>query len=254
MSTCFIIQPFDKGKFDRRYSEVYEPAITECGLTPYRVDQDPSVQIPIVDIEEGIRDSTICLADITIDNPNVWFELGFAISAKKPVVMVCSSERTTKFPFDVQHRSIIIYKIESPSDFESLKQQIVERIHATLKKAESLQFVASGAQVSIEGLAQHELIVLAALAGNLNQPAEIVSTTTLKRDVTASGFTSLAYTIGLKLLTDKGLIRYELYQDYHDNEWWGYLLTDAGWDWIMKHQDSFAMRQSTKLETDDIPF
>src|SRR5688500_4903361 len=101
MSNCFIIQPFDGGRFDKRFQDVFEPAVAESGLTPYRVDKDPNVTIPIEDIESNIRSAVVCLADITLDNPNVWFELGFAIASNKPVVLVCGDERTSRFPFDV---------------------------------------------------------------------------------------------------------------------------------------------------------
>jgi hypothetical protein len=78
----------------------------------------------VLDFERGIQDARLCFADITEDNPNVWFELGYAIACKKEVVLVCSKERTTKFPFDMQHRTIIHYGTGSPSDFESLGRQI----------------------------------------------------------------------------------------------------------------------------------
>ncbi len=90
MTTCFVIQPFDGGKFDKRFSGVYKPAIEQAGLEAYRVDSDPGVSVPIESIEKGIRQATICLADISTDNPNVWYELGFAFASKRPVVMVCS--------------------------------------------------------------------------------------------------------------------------------------------------------------------
>lgn len=77
MATCFVMQPFDGGTFDRRYDDVFAPAIRDAELDPYRVDQDPKVSIPIQEIESGIRESQICLAEITQDNPNVWFELGY---------------------------------------------------------------------------------------------------------------------------------------------------------------------------------
>ena len=88
MGICFVIQPFDAGPFDKRYEDVFVPAIEDAGLEPYRVDRDPAATIPIQDIEEGIRRADSCLADISLSNPNVWFELGFAIAAGKPVVLV----------------------------------------------------------------------------------------------------------------------------------------------------------------------
>jgi nucleoside 2-deoxyribosyltransferase len=53
------------------------------------VDQDPTADILIDDIETGIRESDICLADRTADNPNIWYEVGFALANGKPVVMIC---------------------------------------------------------------------------------------------------------------------------------------------------------------------
>ena len=139
-NTCFVIQPFDSGKFDKRYKDVYEPAIRKAGLNPYRVDQDPKVQVPIESIEEGIRQASICLADITTDNPNVWYELGYAFATNRPVIMVCSQERQgNTYPFDIRHRTILHYQTESMSDFEELGTQLTERILERLKDVEPEQ-------------------------------------------------------------------------------------------------------------------
>ena len=103
MSTCFVVQPFDGGKFDKRYEDIFAPAIKDAGLEPYRIDRDPSVQIPIDDIEKGIRTASLCLVDISTDNPNVWFELGFAIAAQVEVILVCcSDERKTPVSFPIR--------------------------------------------------------------------------------------------------------------------------------------------------------
>ena len=60
MQTCFVIQPFDSGKFDKRYESVFKPAIEAAGLESYRVDRDPAVEVPIDAIEDGIRNAAIC--------------------------------------------------------------------------------------------------------------------------------------------------------------------------------------------------
>ena len=63
MSTCFVIQPFDQGPFDKRFDDIFQPAISAAGLEAYRVDRDPRVSIPIEEIEPGIRNAEVCLAD-----------------------------------------------------------------------------------------------------------------------------------------------------------------------------------------------
>ena len=38
MRTCFVIQPFDRGAYDKRFEDILTPAIESTALMPYRVD------------------------------------------------------------------------------------------------------------------------------------------------------------------------------------------------------------------------
>lgn len=253
MGTCFVMQPFDQAVFDQRYEDVFVPAITEAGLEPYRVDQDPKVSIPIQDIESGIQDADICLAEITEDNPNVWFELGYAIACRKEVVLVCSKERTTRFPFDIQHRTIITYPTGSPRDFKKLQKDITIRIKAYLEKAQTLSVVSEISKVTkFEGLEQHEVVCLATLAENLAHPGDIASVYQIKRDMESSGFTKVASTIAIVMLLKKQFITQEEFQDETGEYYTGYKLTEAGWEWVLSNKDKFVLHKP-KPE-DDIPF
>ena len=120
MRKSFVIQPFYNDKFDKRFGDIFKRTIEKSGFEAYRIDKDLSVRIPIDEIEKNISDSQICFAEITTDNPNIWYELGFAFACEKNVIMICSEERTGKFLFDIQHRHIITYKTSSKSDFELL--------------------------------------------------------------------------------------------------------------------------------------
>lgn len=64
MPVCFVIQPFDFGKFDKRHADVYQPAIKAAGLEAYRVDRDPRVEVPIEAIEAGIRTAILSLSGL----------------------------------------------------------------------------------------------------------------------------------------------------------------------------------------------
>lgn len=265
MDTCFIIQPFDNSQFDKRYIDIIKPTIEKLDLEPYRVDEDHGSNIPINDIEDGIKSSLICLADITLDNPNVWYELGYAISANKPVIMICSQDRKTKFPFDVQHRTIIRYSTESPQDFEKLKTDIENRVKAILQKKETLSKISSDSIAKVEGLAQHELVSLVAIAENLDNPEDNVSSYVIKRDIENSGFTKMAAVLGLQSLTKKQFISSQEYQDYYNNNepYIGYQLTESGWNWVLENQERFEMRKPVQeiqqsyeidIDPDEIPF
>ena len=254
MGTCFVMQPFDQAVFDQRYEDIFVPAIKEAGLEPYRVDQDPKVSIPIQDIETGIRDAAICLAEITTDNPNVWFELGYAIAFRKEVVLVCSKERKTKFPFDIQHRTIIIYPTGSPRDFEKLEKDITTKIKAYIQKAEALAVVSDISKLTkFEGLDHHEVVCLAALAENLQHPEDNTPVYVIKRDMESSGFTKIAATIAIASLLQKNLIKQGEFQDPEFGEYYtGFLLTKEGWKWILSNKDKFVLK-NPKTE-DQFPF
>ena len=211
------MQPFDGGTFDKRYDSVFAPAINAAGIEPYRVDHDPSVSVPIQDIEKGIKDSDICFADITTDNPNVWFELGFALAIPRDVVLVCSEERTSRYPFDVQHRTIIKYKIGAPQDFEELKGKITKRIQAVLKKSEEIGRVTSLSVVKdTEGLNQHELVALVTVMQNSFLSQGYVPAWQVKNDMNSAGFTNIAVGIALKTLAAKGMVESELWNDQNE--------------------------------------
>jgi hypothetical protein len=125
---CFVIQPFDEEN-NKRYQNVIEPAIQDAELEPYRVDMDKSVQVPIKSIEEKIKESEICFADISDDNPNVWYEVGFAVACEKKLVLACSDKRE-KYPFDIQHKNIVNYKART--GHKKLKKEITARLKALL--------------------------------------------------------------------------------------------------------------------------
>jgi hypothetical protein len=260
MTNCFVIQPFDSGKFDKRFDDVYRPAIEAAGIDAYRVDRDPKVEIPIEAIEDGIRSAAICLADITTDNPNVWYELGFAFASGSPVVMVCSEERTTrKYPFDIQHRTVINYKTESSSDFSDLRHTLTSRIKALLDKSAAMRQIADSEQVApSRGLSQPELMVLAALAGETGLPASSASVWSLKRDVEQSGLTAIGFSLGFRRLAAKDLIEAIRECDEQGEQYDAARLTPDGWDWVERNDSLFVLSKKPGAKDhgpdDDIPF
>ena len=262
MGTCFVIQPFDGGKFDKRYEDVFAPAIRAADLEPYRVDRDPSVSIPIEDIQRGIENATACLADITTDNPNVWFELGYAIAAQKEVAMICcSDERTTKFPFDVQHRTIITYRTESSSDFEVLRGKIEARLKAMLQRREKMRDVAELQPVAtVEGLNQHQMAVLVSVAEVIDSPEGAVASYQIKQAMNQAGFTDIATTLGLKTLLDKDMLRSFEDSDINGNQYACYRLTNFGLNWLLQNEHNLVLtrpkrqRASGPPPSEEIPF
>ncbi|MDQ3006920.1 MAG: hypothetical protein M3R47_16250 [Chloroflexota bacterium] len=96
----------------------------------------------------------------------------------------------------------IKYATKSTSDFEKLKSLITARLKACLQKAETLTTVSEIRRLAkFEGLDQHEVVALAALAENLDHPDDNAAAFQIKRDMEVSGFTKVATALALKSLT-----------------------------------------------------
>jgi nucleoside 2-deoxyribosyltransferase len=131
MPTCFVMQPFDKGKYDLLYITVFEQAIKNAGLIAYRVDKDLAASDLRHRTLAGIREADICFAEITDNNPNVMFEIGYAFCLGKEVVMI--SEGRNEIPFHFQYNPVTLYKSDSQSDLAELASTITKRLTALLE-------------------------------------------------------------------------------------------------------------------------
>lgn len=242
---CCVFQPFDKGPYDKRYDDTIVPAIKAAGLEPYRVDRDDGAVIPIQTLHEEIRSATLCLADIGARNPNVMYELGFAIASGKDVVIICSNQLSEQFPFDIQHRGIILYASDSARDFEKLKSDICNRIEAVLKRQATTEAIAAASPVkTTEGLRPHEIASLAFVMVNADSGGSGASSFSIKADMEKAGYTTAAAQLGLIRLTRVGFVEAYEEHDYNDNSYTAYRLTREGEDWLLDNQDKLQIRVS----------
>lgn len=240
---CFVIQPFDGGKFDKRYEDVYKPAITAAGLTTYRVDEDDLSQVPIDTIEQKIRASVICVADITSNNPNVWYEVGYAFASKKTVILVCSDERKENYPFDVRNRNILNYKTESASDYQEFREKLTKRI-SKLKSAGVIQAVDSVSKTAdtSESLTCQETAFLGAILLNQDRLDEYIPAWRVKEQMKRDGLNEISFNICMRKLLVKKLIETSVVDDYNGNEYNGIIITQEGNEWILKNEDKFTVK------------
>ncbi len=262
---CFIIQKFDGGHYDGLYEEVFALAIRAAGLEPYRVDRDPSASIPIEDIEKHISEAAACFAEISEDNPNVWFELGCAIANEKPLCMVCSTTRD-RFPFDVQHRRIIRYpQNPKPSDFDKLKEGITERLKAAVAKDATLKKSADAAIAlaiapDTSGLQPHELLALTLIYTYHYDYG--ISAWGLAQDMEKGGYTRTASNLAIAGLQRKGLVTFKEDHDRDGDPVKLWSVSDDGEEWLLKNQDVLNLRSGknqpqpagAEIANEDIPF
>lgn len=262
---CCVFQPFDnKGPYDKRYDDTIAPAIKATGLEPYRVDRDDGAVILYETLHEEIKSATLCLADISALNPNVMYELGFALASGKDVVIICSTQLSSKFPFDIQHRGVIQYASDSISDFEKLKSDITNRIEALVKKQASVQNIVAASPVkTTEGLLPHEISALAIILANRKGDDGGASLWSVKNDMDKAGFNDAGTNLALIALGAKSLIEETPLVDQNGEPDASYVLTPAGVEWLLTNQDKLELRKPSRRQSvslgqgitdDDVPF
>ena len=236
MQQCFVIQPFDGKKFDKRYEDVFKPAILDAGLDPYRVDQDPSTQGLIKAILEGIARSSVCLVEISTDNPNVWFELGYSMARDLDVVLLCSNERSGPYPFDVSHLAIIKYSTDSPSDFDAVREKITDKLKALIeRRKEPVEAQTHVDSVKRQDLTPDDIVTLCGIANLVTDPWTPIFAYDIPRQIL--GISGAQLMISIHILADQRLVERCEILNPHDGEMVeGIRITSKGWEFLRENR------------------
>lgn len=103
----FVVMQFTT-PFDELYLDVIKPVGEDLGFIVARADETHGPGIIIADIAQSILEAQVIIADITpLDNPNVFWEVGYAHALRKPTILL--AERNTKLPFDVSPFRTLFY-------------------------------------------------------------------------------------------------------------------------------------------------
>jgi hypothetical protein len=105
--TAFIVMQFSD-EYNQLYEEVIKPVCEAYGILCERADEYYSTNMIIEDIVKSIRESSVIIADITPDNPNVFYEVGYAHAINKPTILLCEKKRG-KLPFDISSFRTLFY-------------------------------------------------------------------------------------------------------------------------------------------------
>ncbi len=136
LDTCFVMMPFGQW-VDVCYRDVFVPAIREAGMEAVRADELFSTGSVIEQIWEQISRAKVLLADLTGKNANVFYELGLAHAANKPVVFTTAALEDV--PFDLRHLRVATYDQRDPAWGEKLHSTLAVYLKAA--KAEPAKSV-----------------------------------------------------------------------------------------------------------------
>ena len=142
---CFVVMPFGKKPyrddsnrlydFEKVYRVLIQRAVREAGMIPVRADERLGSGLIHTDMFKDLRDRSVVLADLSLDNPNVFYELGIRhVMSSRGTVLIC--KKGTMLPFDVKLSRTIFYDFDGQSlDWEEV-EKVVCQLVLSLKEAQ----------------------------------------------------------------------------------------------------------------------
>ncbi len=124
---CFVLMQFSED-LDIVYGTIKEE-LDKIGLICNRADDISGSPIIFNKILTEMFSSRFIIAELTHNNPNVFYELGIAHSFKEStniIIIKQKSEKDTSYPFDLKHLQYIEY---TPDNLKLLTAQIKKCIH-----------------------------------------------------------------------------------------------------------------------------
>jgi tetratricopeptide (TPR) repeat protein len=130
---AFVVMPFGRKKgldgawidFNAVYQELIKPALIEAGFEPFRADDATETGDILTDMFQELLLADLVICDLSIDNANVFYELGIRHAFRKRGVVHIQSGRAY-MPFDIFNVRTIPYQLDSSGkpDSEHLRKDI----------------------------------------------------------------------------------------------------------------------------------
>jgi hypothetical protein len=123
---CFVAMWFSD-ETRAAYERGIEPAVSDAGFKPIRIDRkEHNNEIPDEIIAE-IRNPEFMVADFTGQRAGVYYEVGFAMGLGRKVIRCCRKDEIANLHFDTNHKNHIDWKTP-----EELRQRLYTRIRMTI--------------------------------------------------------------------------------------------------------------------------
>jgi tetratricopeptide (TPR) repeat protein len=130
---AFVVMPFGIKKgfdgttinFNAIYQDLIKPALVTAGFEPFRADEETTTGDILTDMFQELLLADLVIADLSIDNANVFYELGIRHAFKKRGIVHIQSGRAY-MPFDIFNVRTIPYHTteEGVPDPEFLEKDI----------------------------------------------------------------------------------------------------------------------------------
>ena len=115
---AFVIMPFGKKKgadgslydFNAIYTQLIKPSLEAAGFEAFRADEETTSGDILTDMFQELLLADLCIVDMSIDNANVFYELGIRHAFRKRGIVHIQAGRAY-MPFDIFNVRTIPYHI-----------------------------------------------------------------------------------------------------------------------------------------------
>lgn len=140
---AFVVMPFGRKQgadgqwidFNTIYENLIKPALETAGFESFRADEEASSGDILTDMFQELLLADLVVADLSIDNANVFYELGIRHAMRKRGVVHIQAGRAY-MPFDILSVRTLPYHCDEtgcpdPQFLEKDKQALIKMIEAT---------------------------------------------------------------------------------------------------------------------------
>lgn len=135
----FVAMPFGCKQgidFDAVYAELVRPALESAGFRVFRADEETRAGDIRADMFQELLVADLVVAELTLDNPNVWYELGVRHALRARGVLLLQSERSYQ-PFDIYTDRKLRYRLRDgrpdPEYLDADRGALAEMALATMQ-------------------------------------------------------------------------------------------------------------------------
>jgi nucleoside 2-deoxyribosyltransferase len=140
---AFVLMPFDKS-FDDIYKMGIKETAAQLDIIAERVDEQIFQEGILERIYRQIDTADIIIADMSGQNANVFYEVGYAHAKEKICILLTSN--TNDIPFDLKHHRHIVYG----DSISGLRDLLTEELVWAINEIENIK--ASHIKVNIKSL------------------------------------------------------------------------------------------------------
>jgi hypothetical protein len=120
--SVFVAMPY-REPWESLYSRVFEPAVLEAGMECRRADRTVRIGDLNDKVWAELAAAGVILADVSVRNPNVFYELGIANAMGKDIILV--KNHTKRVPADF--KGTLYYEYD-PQKLKDLKAFLIDTL------------------------------------------------------------------------------------------------------------------------------